>query len=812
MSDTSLTRSRLLLDLDWRFHLGDPAPEVVLGASASASLPVPAAAGGDGVPAWRTVDLPHDWSIEGDFDAASPTGAVEAFLPQGVAWYRRAFAAPAAWRARRVTLHFEGVYMHARVWLNGRELGSHPYGYTPFEFDLTPHLDFAADNILAVRVDSSAQKNSRWYPGCGLYRPVWLTVTDPVHIPTWGVFPRTVAADSVHATVAVETTVATPGSGLPPGLLLETVLLSDDGHELARATSALPAATAVVSQTLAVAAPPLWSTATPRLCSVVSRLRLGERLLDETTTPFGIRSLDWSAAHGLRLNGQPIKLHGGNVHHDHGCLGSASYAAAEERRVLLLKAAGFNAVRTAHNPPSVAFLDACDRHGLLVLDEIFDCWEKPKNPADYARFFPDHWASDLDAFIRRDRHHPSVIAWSIGNEIPEQYTPRGREVGLALAARIRSLDTSRPVTNAFFQRPKPEQLADWDALCAGLDVIGYNYNLADGLREDLPLNPGRVFLSTETFLHETFTQWRAARDHASVLGEFVWTALDYEGEGGIGRWVHGDPEHKSIAADVLFPWHGAQCGVIDSLGVPRPTARHRDVTWNATPGPHLAVRLPLPPGETIWVDLWGLYPRLPSWTWPGHEDRPVTVEVYARADLVRLYLDGALVGESPATEAQCFCAEFTVPYRPGILTAVALRRAPDGGWLPLGEDTLRTAATPAALRLEAPATLPADRQGVAHVLVTALDARGVPALQADTLLTFSVTGPAELLGVANGDLSNLERYQASTRTLHRGRALAVLRATGAPGEITLTVTGPGLAPAVACLHALPPVAPTPRLA
>ena len=362
-------------------------------------------------------------------------------------WYRRSFDSPQDWSGQHVTVEFEGVYMNATVWLNGEKLGTHPYGYTAFFYDLTPYLKFGARNVLAVRVDDSQQQTSRWYPGSGIYRHVWVTLTGAAHVAQWGVFVATPEVSAARAKVVVRTQVE--GAGAAPATI-ETTLFGPDGKKAGAAQGAAGA-----PQEIAVANPALWSPETPKLYRAVTRVLIAKKVVDEVETPFGIRSLGWSAEKGFLLNGKPVKMVGGSVHHDNGVLGAAAFDRAEERRVELLKAAGFNAIRTAHNPPSPAFLAACDRLGMLVMDEAFDCWERAKKPFDYHLYFKDWWQRDIDAMVLRDRNHPSVAIWSIGNEIPERGVEAGAQTAKTLADYVRKLDSTPPGHLRGQQPPDP---------------------------------------------------------------------------------------------------------------------------------------------------------------------------------------------------------------------------------------------------------------------------------------------------------------------------------------------------------------------
>jgi beta-galactosidase len=469
-------RERRSFDAGWKFMLGDPA-----GAQAPSFEDA----------AWRSVTLPHDWSVEGKADAANPSGGAEGFFPAGVGWYRRSFTAPTAWTGQHVTVEFEGVYMNADVWLNGEKLGTHPYGYTAFYYDVTSRLKPGARNVLAVRVDNSNKQSSRWYPGSGIYRHVWATVTGPVRVAQWGVSVTTPEVSPARARVVVSAQVEGAGT-------VETTIFAPDGRKVGAG-----------EREIVVARPALWSPDSPKLYRAVTRVLAGKRVVDEVETRFGIRSLEWSAAKGFLLNGKSIKLVGGSVHHDNGVLGAAAFDRAEERRVEMLKAAGMNAVRTAHNPPSPAFLAACDRLGLLVMDETFDCWEREKKPYDYHLSFKEWWQRDVEAMVLRDRNHPSVVIWSIGNEIPERGEPAGAQTAKMLADYIRKLDPSRPVTSAV--NNLRDHWENTDPYFAALDMAGYNYNL-DRREADHQRVPSRIMAATESFPNQAFSYWQASQD------------------------------------------------------------------------------------------------------------------------------------------------------------------------------------------------------------------------------------------------------------------------------------------------------------
>lgn len=789
-------RQHLLLDDDWKFLAADPT---------NAAAPDCADAN------WRTVMLPHDWSIGQAIDAKAPMGGGGGFYPAGIGWYRRHFSAPADWRDRRVQVEFEGVYMNATVYLNGQKLAFHPYGYTSFFVDLTPGLHDGADNVLAVRVDNSQQKNSRWYSGSGIYRHVWLDVLDPVHVAPWGVFVSVPKAGTDAAQIVVQTELANE-SPVPKFMTVETEIFSPEDKSVARLDTEcnLPAGgEGKVEPRFVISHPALWSPENPRLSRVVTRLKAEGKVLDEVSTTFGVRTLAWSAEHGLQLNGKTVKLNGGCIHHDNGVLGACAFDRAEERKIQLLKAGGFNAIRTAHNPPSPALLDACDRLGMLVLDEAFDCWANGKNKFDYSVVFKDWWARDIDSLVRRDRDHPSVVMWSIGNEIPGLYDAMGAEYGPKLAARIHSLDQTRPVSNGILgwpaddKKPKPEDAqrqrhaeTNWDSL----DIVGSNYALDRHIAQHDKF-PQRILVSTES--SPPIGKAYQVADNAYVVGDFVWSAQDYLGEAGVGRWFYeGDPTEPlnpprdpanpkpnpvMHGNDKLFPWHGANSGDLDLLGNLKAAAHKRNVLWGQE---ELALAVRQPEGDKqIIVVGWGWFPTWQSWTWPGMEGKSLTVEIQSRYEKVRLYLNGKLLAEKPTSRSQGYEARVDVAYEPGELKAVGVENGKE-----VAECKLETVGEATSIRL-APdrKTIRADGQDLSFITVEVVDKDGKLQPNAAQEIQFELAGPGSIAGLGNADLKSEEPYQGSQCRAFHGRALVVLRSAKTTGELTLRAQAAGLA-------------------
>jgi beta-galactosidase len=523
------------------------------------------------------------------------------------------------------------------------------------------------------------------------------------------------------------------------------------------------------------------------LYRAVIRVRVDGRVTDELETPLGLRTVSVSASRGLELNGHPLLLYGGNVHHDNGPLGAAAFDRAEERRVQLLKAAGFNAIRTAHNPPSPAFLDACDRLGLLVMDEAFDGWARPKLPHDHSEFFRDWWRRDLEAMVRRDRNHPSVVMWSLGNEVYERGTPEGARRGARMAKLVRELDPTRPVTAGINGMGASGVWTQLDPLFATLDVTGYNYERVRYV-EDHDRLPSRVMVGTESFPADAFASWAAVHSHPWVIGDFVWSALDYLGEAGIGRvFPPGEPAVPHWEG-LHYPWHGAACGDIDITGWRRPVSHHRNIVWHRGETLSVAVREPSPTGEAWTLSRWAVPPAWPSWTWPGQEGRPLRVDVSSRHDAVRLSLNGVLVGETPTDAAHELTASFEVPYEPGRLRVVGVSQGRETEEVELvtAGDAVRIRLSPDRLRIRA------DGQDLSFVTVEIVDEQGRLRPDASVAVRYALEGPATIAGIGSGNLITSESYQANPRRVFHGRALVVLRSIHEPGTVRLTASAAGL--------------------
>lgn len=735
----------------------------------------------------------------GPFDTGlSDGGTATGYVVGDIGWYRKRFALSPQDHGKRVLIRFDGVYMNADFWLNGHFLGNHPYGYTSFEFDLTPYLKpVGQTNVLAVKVKNIG-KNSRWYSGSGIYRHVWLTLTDWIYIPTWGVFVTTPEVLPERAVVRISTEVCN-NTATQQDIRVRARVLDPRMQPLKPLKIAelevriLPNAMEVVTQEFQLRTPQLWSPESPRLYTAEVELLTGSKVRDRVSTKFGIRKVEVDAVNGLRLNGEPIKLLGGCMHHDNGPLGAAAIDRAEERRVELLKANGFNAVRTAHNPPSAAFLDACDRLGILVMDEAFDCWNVGKNPQDYHLYFKEWALRDIASMVRRDRNHPSVIMWSIGNEIPEQFQPEGAATAKMLRDAVFSHDPTRPVTQAICS-DWGEVFRNWDrrsdAAFIHLDVAGYNY-LHDKYESDHARNPNRIIVGTESFPSGAFDYWVLMQKHSYVIGDFVWTAMDYLGETGVGHAVLSTETESFLRP---WPWIIAGCGDLDICGFKKPQSYYRDVVWGRSQL-EMMVHAPIPEGTYERVSGWGWPNELPSWTWPGCEGKRMEVSVYTRCEKVQLQLNGRVIDEKSVSDQTKLTAKFSVPYEPGELRVIGFV-----GGKPVIQKTLRTAGPPRKIRLTVDRTsIHADRNDLAYVTVEITDRDGLVVPYAEIPVAFTVTGVGELAAVVNGAPNKPASFRAPRLVTHQGRGLVILRPIGKSGKITLTATAETRDPSSASL-------------
>ncbi|MFB7894538.1 glycoside hydrolase family 2 TIM barrel-domain containing protein [Microbacterium sp. NPDC056044] len=772
----------------------------------------------------RPVRLPHDAMRDLPRSADTDQGVHSGYVPGGVFEYAKTFDVPDDWRDKTVRLEFEGVYRDAVVFLNGDAVVHEANGYNAFEAVLDPYLRYGEPN--RVTVEARAHRDSRWYSAARIYRPVHLVVADPVHLPLDGTRVTTTDIDADHAVLRIATTVRN-GSRHTRTLRLSWTVVAPDGADVASGDAPVtvhPGAHAVARVRLTVDAPALWSERSPSLYRVRTSLA-GEDgdVIDTDAASFGIRRLQVDAARGLRINGETVKLRGACVHHDNGALGAATFADAEDRRVRLLKAAGFNALRSAHNPMSRAMLEACDRHGVFVMDELTDSWTHSKVAFAGAPGFAKRWHHDLDALVAKDFNHPSVIMYSIGNEILELATPAGSAWSRRLAEGVRERDDTRLVTNgingiianldrmaeaagdagAEASDPNTMMATMGDMMAQAnaselvttsteesasvLDVVGFNY--AESRYElDRELFPNRVIVGSETFPSRIEKMWELVERLDHVIGDFTWTGWDYLGEAGIGRVDYTDePGYDFTGTAGPYPHLLAGCGDLDITGFRRPVSYYREIVFGLRAEPYLAVHPPRHHGRPTATTPWSWDDSVSSWTWDAAAGAPVTVDVYAPADEVELQLDGVSLGVAEVGVEKAFRARFETAYRPGELVAIARR-----GGAEVGRATLRTAGDVGlAASVEEP-EISAD--GLAFVVISLADADGVVAVDADRLVTVTVDGDAELVGLGTGRIRTEESFAGPSVTTYEGRALAIVRPTG-PGPITVTATAPGLAAA-----------------
>jgi beta-galactosidase len=765
--------------------------------------------------AWEAVRVPHDWAITGPFDRENDiqytailedgetkqrahTGRTGGLPHVGRAWYRRRLTLPADLAGLRFRLEFDGVMSRSQVYVNGRLVGVWPYGYASFAFDITEAVR-SGENLVAVSVDNPPDA-SRWYPGAGIYRHVRLVTLPATHVGHWGVWVATESVDDRAARISVRTEIQSHGP-VPPGAVLESLILDPDGRDTASVVTALGAAPAQqVRQELQVPAPARWSLESPRLYTLRSLVRAEGRVLDACDTRFGIRTLAFDAREGFLLNGRRTPLQGVCMHHDLGPLGSAVNTAALRRQLRILQDMGCNALRTSHNPPAPELLDLADEMGFLVIDEAFDEWKLGKVGNGYHTLF-EAWAErDLRAMIRRDRNHPSVILWSLGNEIREQADPDGRAVARFLHDIARDEDPTRPTTAAFNQ----SDAAIANGLAEVVDVPGWNYkpDRYGAYRARFPNKPmygsetascissrGEYYfpveeergpvrdtnqvnsfdLSVAGWANCPDIEFRGLDDTPSLMGEFVWTGFDYLGE----PTPYGE----------AWPSRSSYFGIVDLCGLPKDRFYLYRSRWSNRPTLHL----------------------LPHWTWPGREGLTTPVHCYTSWNAVELFLNGRSQGRrtrNPKNLAERYRLIWAgVVYEPGELKAVAY----DDKGRPAGECVVRTAGAPAALRLEPEQTeFYADGEDMAFVAFHVCDRAGTRCPRADHLVTFRVSGPAELAALDNGNAASTELFTGSAHRAFNGSGMVYLRAkAGAAGEVTLDASADGLAPARLTLRTRP---------
>ncbi|MDE3067143.1 MAG: DUF4982 domain-containing protein [Verrucomicrobiota bacterium] len=857
-SAESLPRERISFDDHWRFMKNDPAgvgdelsyahlkPWILASGTEFAAKPVKARpAGNPGVDVsyaqpgyddrdWRLVNLPHDWAIEGPFEQKY-AGETAKLKYWGPVWYRKHFDLPTADSGREIFLDIDGAMSYAEVWLNGQFIGGWPSGYTSFELDLTPHLRFGGENVVAIRLDTPPEA-SRWYPGAGIYRNVWLVKTGPVHVAHWGVYVTTPEVSQKEATVKIQVTVENDLNSNAWAVLENNIYeLGANGVErkkveivATRASVARPALDLAAGKSetvwdeLTFAGPKLWNLQRPNRCVVVTSLLRDGNLLDRCETPFGVRTIRFTATDGFLLNARRVKIHGVCLHGDLGPLGTAFNLRARQRHLQLLREMGCNAIRTCHNPPEPELLDLCDRMGFLVMDEAFDGWALAKRPGDYHLLFPDWHERDLRAFVRRDRNHPCVVLWSIGNEVYEQRETNGWRLGRQLAGVVHQEDSTRPVTLALHT-----VAASTNGFQKVVDVFGFNYKPFDYAdfrvnNPDVPLlgsetascvsSRGEYFfpvsdnkkLGRADFQVTSYdvaappwgcppdTEFKAQDQNPSVAGDFVWSGFDYLGEptpydrDTTHRLHFTNPAAQArwdavlrAGGKIAVPSRSSYFGIFDLCGFKKDRFYLYQSRW----------RPDLPMAHLVPQD----------WNWPGRVGKITPVEAYTSGDEAELFLNGKSLGRKKKTPFAYRLWWRHVVYEPGTLEVVAYRHGRE--W---ATDAVTTAGPPARLALTADRPeIRADGKDLSFVTLTVQDKNGLPAPRADNLIRFSIEGPGEIVGTGNGDPTSQASFQSKERNAFNGLCLVIVRAkAGEPGGIMLRAQSSGLAGASVAIHGL----------
>jgi len=752
------------------------------------------------------VNLPHDWDIyDGPNSGKGATGTGGGWFEAGKGEYRKTFATP---NAEIVKLHFEGVYQKAEVFVNGQKAGQHAYGYTPFTTDITPYLrKDKQKNEVVVKVDNSEQPNCRWYSGSGIYRHVWLETLPALHIAENGVVVKTPKVSEKEAEVSIPVNVNNASQSDRIIDAIE-VTFNEGDFKMAPQTSHIlkqyfehgytmhKASCLIVDFHFTIANPHLWSPEDPHLYEAIVKLKSEGRVIDEQRVKFGIRSFSFDAENGFVLNGKKVLINGACVHHDDGVLGAMAFDAAEIRKVKQMKEAGFNLIRTSHNPTTRAFLDACDSIGMLVIGEAFDGWRTQKNPYDYSTLIDSCYQEDIHAMVARDRNHPSIICWSIGNEVIERKDIRVITTARNLKAAILEKDDTRPVTEALCAWDRDWEI--YDPHAEVLDVVGYNYMIFKHA-SDHKRDPKRVIWQTESYPRDAFRNWAIANDYPYVVGDIVWTGLDYLGESGIGRnYYKGEREGESWIEGGQPEWHGAPCGDVDITGWRKPISHYREILWktrnmpmyewkdgqrSSTPieddGMYMAVKEPNGYNGEIKTTMWSVWPTWESWNWSGWEGKPIEVEVYTKEPEVKLYLNDKLIGTKKVSRETEFKAVFTVPYEAGTLRAQTC-------WGRI--KALHTAGKPARLRLTPDrSVITADGQDLSFIVVEVIDKNGNVCPDAAIPCEAFVKGQGTLLSFASADLKDIEPYTSSRVKTWKGRALLVVRSTHKKGNAQVSI-------------------------
>jgi len=731
---------------------------------------------------WRELDVPHDWSVEGPFAEDNPAGRRGGFLPGGVGWYRKHFRLPGQDKGKKVFIQFDGVYHNSEVWINGHYLGKRGYGYVSFQYDLTPYVRFGSDNVLSVRVDNSDQPNCRWYSGSGTYRHVWLTVTDKLHVGHWGTYVTTPEVSGTSATLTIKTRVVNEYDGSRTCTLVTSITdkTGSKVDETASTRSISGGGEFEFVQSFEVSQPDLWSIDNPVLYCAHSSVECDNEITDKYTTPFGIREIRFDKDKGFSLNGENMKMKGVCIHHDGGCVGAAVPDRVLERRLEILKELGCNAIRTSHNPPAPELLDMCDRMGFLVIDEAFDKWG-----AIFYRTFKEDWEKDLASMLWRDRNHPCVILWSVGNEVQQQGFSRGTKLLKMLVDFVHEHERTRLVTCALYPGGDREKSVNRSGFAEAMDVVSANYHEV-WYESDREKYPDRLIIGSEIFPYyradgstegdgKAFmgfveqNPWLDVLRHDHVMGGFVWSGIDYLGE--------SEP----------WPSNGWAGGIIDTCGFRKPISYFHQSVWSDKPMVHIAVfdeSIVDPAARPHWV-----WPKMGShWNFPHFKGKTVKLVTYTNCETVELVLNGKSQGKKKLSDFPNLYMTWEIPYEEGRIRAVGR----DGDEVAASYE-LETAGEPTKIVLKPDRDrISSDARDVCHVEVNVTDQKEVLCPDAANMIRFEVEGPGKIIGVDNGNLDSTEAYKTDRRSAFRGRCLVIIQSTGQPGRIRLTAASPGL--------------------
>lgn len=770
-----------------------------------------------------TVDLPHDAMILECRNKDNPSGNGGGFFPGGNPIYRKIFEVPEEYRGKRVFLEFEGVYNFCRVYLNGNYICGNKNGYTRFYADLTGHLIYGSENVVEVKVINGNIPNSRWYTGTGIYRPVSMIIQEPLGIAVNGL--KITTPEVAEDISTVDVTVQLSYAGNETRVVRIHTLLKDESGVVASDNTKVTVFgkdNPLIRQRIFVKNAKLWSTDQPNLYTCEVQILENETIVDKEETTFGIRHIQVDPLHGLRLNGKEIKLRGGCIHHDNGILGAAAFEDAEVRKIRQLKSAGFNALRTAHNPASASLLSICDRLGMLVMEESFDMWNDEKNMFDYAQDFSQNWENDLISMIDKDYNHPSVIMYSIGNEIKEIGTPEGAKWNRLLAEKIRELDASRIVTNALngllpIMDKLPQIMQDLgvfpknsegcptndvneimtasmkyndqimasplvgeklEEACGSLDSCGYNY-MTGRYEKDVKDYPNRLIFGSETYPPQIAENWKYVKENPAIIGDFTWTAYDYLGEAGAGVNGYNSPSGFFTP----YPCYLANVGDFDITGVRRPLSYYREIVWGLRKAPYIAVQLPEHYHDFEVKTPWTAEDAISTWTWPGFEEKPCKVVVYSCDDEVELFINGKSVGKQPAGEVNNFCAVFDTVYQPGTIEAIGFVN---------GNKTesmlLQTADEQVFLSVDMDKTeLTVNGEEISYLTISLTDKNGILIPTKDRKVSLETRGPITIQGFGSADPFSTENFFDKERTTYRGTVLAAIRAGKEKGTAEISV-------------------------